>query len=93
LLAYESQLCPNCGNYKTLVPLSEDMRYVRWDEYGGRRIEVNHYRCLTCASAEAVRRAYTERHAKDQAVPGQAAATDGLMVMAKPVIDEEVQRR
>lgn len=88
LMAYEAQRCPKCSNYGTLVPVEEGLRYVRWDEHG-RRIEVAQYRCLTCASREAVQRAWAEKHEKDKPEPGKAGPGDGLMFMATPTIDEE----
>lgn len=89
LLAYEGRKCPNCGNFDTLEPVSKDPIRVRWDDFG-RRIEVAQYRCITCASTAAVRRAWIEEHENDKPVPGQAAPADGLMFMATPTTYEEV---
>lgn len=88
-MAYEGHQCPNCGNYMTLVDLPKSLRHVRWAEHGNQRIEVGQYRCLACASADAVKRAWSEKHAEDKPVAGQAAAGDGLMFMARPVIEGE----
>lgn len=87
LVAYEGQQCPSCGNYQTLVELPKDLRRVAWAEHGGREFEVGQYRCLACASADAVKRAWSERHKDDKPPAGQAAAGDGLMFMARPAID------
>lgn len=88
LMAYESQLCPSCKNYGTLVPLPKALRNMRWDEYGERRFEVAQFRCLACASADAVKRDWSERYANTKPVTGQAAPGDGLMFAATPLIEE-----
>jgi hypothetical protein len=72
------------------VPLPENLRRVRWDEHDGRRIEVASYRCLACASADAVKRTWAERHEKDKPAPGQAAPADGVVWATHPHIEEEV---
>lgn len=90
LAAYEGQQCPNCGNYMTLVDLPANLLHVRWAEHDNRKFAVGQYRCLACASADTVKRSWSERHGDEKPQPGQAAAGDGLMFMARPIDDEEV---
>jgi hypothetical protein len=89
-MAYEAQQCPACGNYDVLVPIPKAARQYRWDEHGGQTVEVLQFRCLACGAADVIKRDWQERHAKDQHVTGHAAAGDGRVFMARPVIDEEV---
>lgn len=89
LTAYEAQLCPTCKNYMTLVDLPSALREVTWDDHDGRRFEVVQFRCLACASADAVKRAWSDRYGEKKPEPGQAGPGDGLMFAARPAIDEE----
>lgn len=89
LAAYESGKCPGCGNYGTLVPLPKAARLVTWDEYDGRKVNVQQFRCVTCASAAAVQRDFAERHKDHKPAAGHASPSDGRMFAATPAIEEE----
>jgi hypothetical protein len=90
LLAYESQQCPTCRSFGTLVPVSGPAFPVRWDEYDGKRFEVRKVRCLSCASSAAVQRWWSEQLGDKKPISGEAAPGDGLMFTATPVSNEEV---
>jgi hypothetical protein len=95
LIAYEALVCPDCGNFKTLVELPDAERKTTWDEHDGRRFVVTQYRCLACASVDAVKRAWLEKHADDGKKPrppdqGDGLPIDGLKFAGRPVIEEEV---
>lgn len=89
LAAFEGQQCPNCKNYDCLVPLPNEVRKVRWEKHDDRRFEVAQFRCLACASADAVKRAWSEKHKDDKPESGKASPGDGLMFMARPVIEND----
>lgn len=89
LLAWEAGRCPKCRSYDSLVPLPKELRHVTWEEHNGRKVEVAQVLCVVCGAADLVQRMWSERHAKDKPIPGQAAPADGRQFVAYPA-DEEV---
>ena len=58
---------------------------MTWDEYDGRVMDVQHFICLACASSQLIERDFTERHSKVKPMPGQAAPSDGRLIVASPL--------
>jgi len=88
-MAYESQQCPGCRNFGTLVPLDSDLRHVTWAQHEGRKVEVRQMRCVACGAADLVKRDAAEKHKDDKPTTGHAAWGDGRMFAAVPLIEDE----
>lgn len=85
-MAYESQRCPGCKSYDSLVPLDKERRHVTWD--GGVKVEVVQYRCRVCASVDTIRRDVSEAHKDVKPVTGHASWSDGRMYAGHHLIEE-----
>lgn len=86
-MIYDEKCCRSCGNFDTIIPVPTAERHVTWDEYGGRVMDVHHFICLACGSAQLIERDFTERNAKTKPAPGQASPSDGRMIVATPLGD------
>jgi hypothetical protein len=85
LVGYEDRCCKTCGNFNTIIEDPSARRHVTWDEHGGRVMDVHHFLCLACGASQLIERDFTERHSKNKPAPGQAAPSDGRMIVAAPL--------
>ena len=87
-MAWEAGRCPTCHNYDCLIELPRDERLVTWDNHDGQKFDVVQYRCLACGAADIIKRDFTEKHKDEKPQPGQFAAGDGRMFVARPHTEE-----
>jgi hypothetical protein len=81
--------CRSCGMSGAMVPVrDEDVFKTHGKGPNARKLLVAAYRCLGCASIEAVRRDFDKKHEKKKPVTGEMSPGDGLRMTVDDYDDE-----
>lgn len=82
LMAWESNVCPKCGNYDSMRPAGKASQHAIGPN--GETFEVQFHRCSACGLEELVRREFNDAHKDDHPNASGALASDGLIFIARP---------
>lgn len=85
LAEHESNRCPSCRSYDSLVPIPNETRDVAWAEHDGRKAQVLQFRCIACGAADLVKRDWHKKHEDDAERTGVAKPADGRFFIATPL--------